>query len=94
MKSLKKKNLFFVLASILMVVTFTILSKQWSNLAAGLYTYINLWFLLMKKDTKISFLRCRVCLVYVWFGFIAFWNILYLILLLVGTGAAIASESA
>jgi len=39
----------------------------------------------MKKESKISFLRCRHCLVYVWFGFILFFQILSLILIFLAT---------
>eukprot|EP00347_Sterkiella_histriomuscorum_P005495 403356398 len=93
-KPYRNRNFVFVILTLLIIIAITILSQRWFvSLAGGIFPSVNLWFLLMSKNSKISFLRCRVCVVYVWFGFEAFWQGVQLILLIVGGAFTAASGS-
>ncbi|CDW87471.1 UNKNOWN [Stylonychia lemnae] len=89
-KHQRRRNLAMCIVNVAIIIAFTILSKNWSTMFYGLFTYINIAFIFMKKDSKVSFLRCRVCLVFVWFGIIVFIDILALIFLFVG-GAIVSA---
>ena len=71
-KTEKKVNKVFAFLSAAIIIGFFLYTLQISTLFSGIFTFLNVWFLLAKKESKISFLRCRVCCVYVWFGFIIF----------------------
>ena len=52
----------------------------WSAIASNSWLILNIVFHVLPHHQLVSFLKCRVCLVYVWFGIQAFFGILALIL--------------
>ena len=62
----------------------------WSAIASNSWLILNIIFHVLPHHQLVSFLKCRVCLVYVWFGIQAFFGVLALILVAaaVSTGSA------
>ena len=85
-KAQKRVNQVFVGLSLGMVLYTLISTGDWTVIPKSFWLLLNVYFLIVKKDAKISFLRCRVCLVYVFFGFVAFGNLL-IFLIAVAFGA-------
>ncbi len=89
-------NLVFVLLSLIFAIGFQILigGDIVSFFLLNAWVITNLVFIFLPDHSLINFLKCRVCVVYVLFGFIVVWQVIVLLGLTAVSAATAAASSA
>ena len=93
-KGLRISNLVFTLLALIFAIVVQVLAKGSvvGFLLLNSWVLLNLVFLFVGHHHLISLLKLRICIVYVLFAFIAFYQIFALVVLLFLSGATAAAN--